>query len=103
MRCGAGPWDLRSVCRCSLRGGEPIVCPKTLEPSQEPIDEYHAKLVAGYQQVFEQHKHAYGWSSKWTDRAAARRPGRGFCTHNFGKFVFRKFACAAPAVQASLW
>jgi|EP00900_Chrysochromulina_parva_P000715 1-acyl-sn-glycerol-3-phosphate acyltransferase len=47
-----------------LACGEPIVCPKTLEPSQELIDEYHAKLVAGYQQVFEQHKHAYGWGHK---------------------------------------
>mmetsp|Transcript_117766 Transcript_117766/g.366922 ORF Transcript_117766/g.366922 Transcript_117766/m.366922 type:complete len:367 (+) Transcript_117766:47-1147(+) len=44
--------------------GEPILCPKVDEPTQVQIDEYHAKLVAGYQQVFEKHKHAFGWGQK---------------------------------------
>jgi 1-acyl-sn-glycerol-3-phosphate acyltransferase len=44
--------------------GEPIVCPKVDEPTQVLIDEFHAKLVDGYQQVFEQHKRAFGWGHK---------------------------------------
>ena len=44
--------------------GEPIPCPKTEEPSKELINEYHAKLMAGYQAVFEQHKAAYGWENR---------------------------------------
>jgi len=44
--------------------GEPICCPKTAEPSQQLIDEYHAKLVEGYVRVFEQHKDAFGWAHK---------------------------------------
>ena len=44
--------------------GEPIMCPQTDEPSAELINEYHAKLMAGYMQVFEQHKAAYGWGDR---------------------------------------
>jgi len=44
--------------------GEPIPCPKTEAPTQDLIDEYHAKLMAGYHEVFEQHKAAYGWSNR---------------------------------------
>ena len=44
--------------------GEPIMCPQTDAPSAELINEYHAKLMAGYMQVFEQHKAAYGWGDR---------------------------------------
>ena len=44
--------------------GDPIVCPKTAEPSKEMVEEYHAKLCAGYQKVFDTHKAAYGWEKK---------------------------------------
>ena len=44
--------------------GEPIVCPQTDEPSVELINEYHGRLMAGYQAVFEQHKAAYGWADR---------------------------------------
>ena len=40
------------------------MCPQTDEPSAELINEYHAKLMAGYMQVFEQHKAAYGWGDR---------------------------------------
>ena len=44
--------------------GEPIICPQTDAPSDELINEYHAKLMAGYMQVFEKHKAAYGWGDR---------------------------------------
>ncbi|CAB9514222.1 Diacylglycerol O-acyltransferase 2-like protein 6 [Seminavis robusta] len=44
--------------------GNPVHCPKTESPTQEQINEYHAKLLEGYQQVFDQHKTAYGWKDK---------------------------------------
>lgn len=44
--------------------GAPIECPRVEKPSREMVDEYHAKLLAGYKELFEQHKAAYGWSTK---------------------------------------
>ena len=44
--------------------GEPIECPKMAEPSKDDINLYHAQMVAGFQQVFDQHKEAYGWGGK---------------------------------------
>lgn len=44
--------------------GEPIDCPQKDEPTKEDINQYHAQMVAGFQQVFEQHKEAYGWKDK---------------------------------------
>jgi len=44
--------------------GDPIPCPLTEAPTQELIDEYHAKLMDGYHAVFEQHKAAYGWAGR---------------------------------------
>lgn len=44
--------------------GEPVVVPKVAEPSQEQIDEYHAKLMASMMEAFEAHKAAYGWPTK---------------------------------------
>lgn len=44
--------------------GEPIECPVTAEPTNDDINQYHAQMVAGFQQVFDQHKEAYGWGGK---------------------------------------
>ena len=44
--------------------GEPIECPMMSEPSIDDINLYHARMVAGFQQVFDQHKEAYGWGEK---------------------------------------
>jgi 1-acyl-sn-glycerol-3-phosphate acyltransferase len=44
--------------------GEPILCPQMAEPTQADIDLYHKKMLASFQQVFEQHKTAYGWADK---------------------------------------
>uniref|UniRef100_A0A7S2HJE3 Acyltransferase n=1 Tax=Helicotheca tamesis TaxID=374047 RepID=A0A7S2HJE3_9STRA len=44
--------------------GEPVVCPKVDEPSQEQIDEYHQKLLDAYEKLFNTHKEAYGWDDK---------------------------------------
>ena len=44
--------------------GDPIVCPKVDEPTQEQIDEYHRKMLEGYRKVFDTHKAAYGWEDK---------------------------------------
>lgn len=48
----------------TLALGEPIHCPLTQEPTKEEIHAYHAKMVAGFEAVFNQHKAAYGWSGK---------------------------------------
>lgn len=44
--------------------GNPVECPKVDHPTQEQIDQYHARLLNGYQEVFDQHKVAYGWKGK---------------------------------------
>lgn len=44
--------------------GEPIECPATADPSNDDINKYHAQMIAGFQQVFNQHKEAYGWGHK---------------------------------------
>jgi Diacylglycerol acyltransferase len=44
--------------------GDPVQCPKMENPTQQQIDEYHAKLLDGFQTVFDQHKEAYGWKDK---------------------------------------
>jgi hypothetical protein len=44
--------------------GDPIACPHVEKPSRELVDEYHAKLLERYAELFEQHKAAYGWESK---------------------------------------
>jgi len=44
--------------------GDPIECPQIDEPTNEQIDEYHKKLLDGYQAVFDLHKEAYGWGHK---------------------------------------
>ena len=44
--------------------GDPIQCPQTAEPTQAEIDEYHAKMVEGFQVTFDSHKTAYGWEKK---------------------------------------
>lgn len=44
--------------------GEPIECPLIAEPTKDDVNRYHAEMVAGFQQVFQEHKHAYGWGDK---------------------------------------
>ena len=44
--------------------GDPILCDQIDEPSNAQIDELHAKMVAGFKQVFDKHKDAYGWPNK---------------------------------------
>ncbi|KAL3799633.1 hypothetical protein ACHAWO_008949 [Cyclotella atomus] len=56
-----GPPVRVPICICM---GDPIKCPKVENPTQEEIDKYHGLLVKGYEQVFEQHKKAYGWGDK---------------------------------------
>lgn len=56
-----GPPRRVAVCVCLA---EPVQCPKIENPTQEEIDKYHGLLLKGYEQVFEQHKKAYGWGDK---------------------------------------
>jgi 1-acyl-sn-glycerol-3-phosphate acyltransferase len=56
-----GPPVRASVTVCL---GEPVHCPKIDDPTQQQIDEYHAKLLAAYRDLFETHKEAYGWGNK---------------------------------------
>jgi hypothetical protein len=44
--------------------GNPVMCPKTDDPTKEQINDYHARLLQSYQEVFDQHKEAYGWKEK---------------------------------------
>ena len=44
--------------------GDAIKCPKIEEPTQQDSDKYHGLLLKGYDQLFEQHKVAYGWGDK---------------------------------------
>mmetsp|Transcript_15133 Transcript_15133/g.27416 ORF Transcript_15133/g.27416 Transcript_15133/m.27416 type:complete len:384 (-) Transcript_15133:257-1408(-) len=44
--------------------GDPIMCPKIDDPTQDQIDEYHGKMLAAYQKLFDTHKEAYGWKDK---------------------------------------
>jgi len=50
-----------AVCLCL---GEPVDCPQMDDPSKEDIDKYHKQLLEHYEQVFDQHKAAYGWEDK---------------------------------------
>jgi len=56
-----GPPKRVAVCVCM---GDAIKCPKIEEPTQQDIDKYHGLLLKGYDQLFEQHKVAYGWGDK---------------------------------------
>ena len=44
--------------------GEPVLCPQTAVPTKEQVDEYHQKMLDSFQELFEKHKHAYGWGHK---------------------------------------
>jgi len=56
-----GPPKRVAVCMCM---GEPVRCPQIAEPTREDIDKYHGMLVKNYEDLFEHHKEAYGWSEK---------------------------------------
>lgn len=44
--------------------GKPVLCPQVDHPTQAQIDEHHSKLLNAYKELFETHKHAYGWPDK---------------------------------------
>jgi len=44
--------------------GEPVLCPKIDEPTQDDIDKYHSQLLQSYADLFECHKASYGWANK---------------------------------------
>lgn len=44
--------------------GEPVAVPKIEEPTQEQIDEYHAKMMESFSEAFDKHKAAYGCPEK---------------------------------------
>lgn len=44
--------------------GNPVKCPQIDNPTQADIDKYHGQLLIAYEELFNQHKHAYGWSDK---------------------------------------
>jgi len=44
--------------------GDPIVCIRTDNPTQEQINSCHEKLLEGYRKVFDTHKVAYGYADK---------------------------------------
>ena len=56
-----GPPKRVAICMCM---GEPVMCPKIEQPTQEDIDKYHKQLLDNYEELFEQHKDAYGWGHK---------------------------------------
>jgi Diacylglycerol acyltransferase len=44
--------------------GEPVICPRMDNPTQDEIEKYHEQLLLAYQELFEKHKAAYGWQHK---------------------------------------
>ena len=66
--CGR-PWGLLPFgppCRVPIlmAFGEPVVCPKVEDPSNDLIDEYHRKMMESFVGAFDTHKAAYGWPTK---------------------------------------
>jgi len=49
-----------------LAFGDPIMHPRMENDTigKEVLDQYHAKVMAGFQNVFDTHKRAYGWDNK---------------------------------------
>jgi Diacylglycerol acyltransferase len=60
-----GPPHRQVVTMCL---GTPIVCPKVDEPSQSQIDEYHQKLLDGFQRTFNDHKVGFYGKTKGIDK-----------------------------------
>lgn len=57
-----GPCQRQAV---TVAFGEPISAPEPIEnPTNEQINEHHAKMIEGFRTVFETHKLAYGWGMK---------------------------------------
>lgn len=52
--------------KVTIAFGDPIVFKGegVRKPEKEQVDKYHAKLVQGFQDVFDTHKAAYGWGHK---------------------------------------
>jgi hypothetical protein len=61
-----GRWGLPVPFRVPILGavGMPIPVPKTEEPAQADIDKYHAALLSGMTELFDDTKRLYGWEEK---------------------------------------
>ena len=44
--------------------GTPVKCPQISEPTLDDINKYHQQLLDSYEELFNKHKAAYGWSHK---------------------------------------
>eukprot|EP00455_Lapot_gusevi_P054262 TRINITY_DN8657_c0_g1_i7.p1 TRINITY_DN8657_c0_g1~~TRINITY_DN8657_c0_g1_i7.p1 ORF type:complete len:177 (+),score=39.77 TRINITY_DN8657_c0_g1_i7:253-783(+) len=44
--------------------GLPLDVPFDENPSRELVNEYHAKFIARLNELFDEHKHAYGWADR---------------------------------------
>jgi len=44
--------------------GEPILCPQISDPTNADIEKYHQQMLQHFEQLFDQHKAAYGWAHK---------------------------------------
>lgn len=44
--------------------GEPVRCPLMEDPAQDQVDAYHTKMLDSFQELFDKHKHAYGWPDR---------------------------------------
>jgi hypothetical protein len=42
----------------------PIKVQKTENPTQQEVDDLHAELIKRMTELFDKHKHYYGWSKK---------------------------------------
>jgi hypothetical protein len=40
--------------------GAPIAVPKVANPTTEQLEEYHAKLIAAYEEIFAKYRAEYG-------------------------------------------
>ena len=60
-----GPPHRQVVTMCL---GSPIIVPKVDEPQQHQIDEYHQKLLDGFQQTFDEHKIGFYGKAKGADK-----------------------------------
>lgn len=47
-----------------LAFGEPVDCPKVLDPTPDDINSYHRKMLDSFETCFDTHKAAYGWADK---------------------------------------
>jgi len=63
---GRWGWPLGAAKRSpvTIALGEPIDCPKLDAPTNQQVEEYHARLLDGYRALFKAHKAACGEAEK---------------------------------------